>query len=500
MFEPGKYLRVDMCNVEPMMVPTQHTDLLASPYGLLLNELCRSPETVIRSVTTLLRGALACDTGAVVDEEAVTFNTSTTIIIYCTRLGARLDNYLSFLIDYTEGSHECIDWPMREADVSPETLAVLKEGRAELRELLTGQFHPLFEDYLRRLDSETVNDPTNECLIDRNSRLACDLHAHMLLLYRNHLAEDMTASVAKVLIGSFIYLTTRHTWNKVMKEEMRIHLPETELYSLLQVQRRRVVEWLKSCKQGVLDEVMQTALQVSSSLTGSFKASADILDAQNRWSRIQGERSVGRWAVGSTRNVATSASSSSLPDLAPSGALRSLSSKDSAVTPRPAMLRQQSFNNEVSEVADTGMLGVEIDVQIGQMTLRSKHLAALQTDIANHPDVQLIFGDTTMQASLVESAEHRSVYRLVGLNHELHHWRTNHTICPPLGDEWDREYDPAELADSEKWMAAVSTMSCFFHMLSFDLLDHAILVFIISCSSRCARVSSTDPSRRRCSS
>jgi hypothetical protein len=85
MFEPGKYLRVDMCNVEPTMVPTPHTDLLASPYGLLLNELCRSPETVIRSVMTLLRGALACDTGAVVDEEAVTFNTSTTIIIYCTR-------------------------------------------------------------------------------------------------------------------------------------------------------------------------------------------------------------------------------------------------------------------------------------------------------------------------------------------------------------------------------------------------------------------------------
>jgi hypothetical protein len=369
------------------------------------------------------------------------------------RLGARVDNYLSFLIDYTEGSHECIDWPMREAEVSPDTLAVLKEGRAELRELLTGQFHPLFEDYLRRLDSETVNDPTNECLIDRNSRLACDLHAHMLLLYRNHLADDMSASVAKVIIGSFIYLTTRHTWNKVSKEELRIHLPETELYSLLQVQRRRVVEWLKSCKQGILDEVMQTALQVSSSLTGSFKASADILDAQNRWSRIQGDRSVGRWAVGSTRNVATSTSASSLPELGP-GLPKTPLSRDGG-TPRPGLQRQHSFDNDVSEVADTGMLGVEIDVQIGQMTLRSKHLAALQTEIANHPDVQLIFGETTMQASLVESAEHRCVYRLVGLNHELHHWKTNHTICPPLGDEWDREYDPAELADSEKWIAAV---------------------------------------------
>jgi len=36
---------------------------------------------------------------------------------------------------------------------------------------------------------------------------------------------------------------------------------------------------------------------------GTFRTSSEILDAQNRWSRIQGERSIGRWAVGSTRNI-----------------------------------------------------------------------------------------------------------------------------------------------------------------------------------------------------
>jgi hypothetical protein len=377
--------------------------------------------------------------------------------LFC-RLGSRLDNYLSFLVDYTEGEHDCIDWPLRDTEVSPETLTVLKQGRAEVRDLLSGQFHPLFEDYLRRLDYETVNDPTNEKLIDRNSRLACDLHAHMLLMYRSYHGDAITASVAKVCIGSFIYLTTRHTWNKVTKEELRIHLPETELYSLLQVQRRRIVKWLSTCRQGVLDEVMQTALQVSSSLTGSFKASADILDAQNRWSRIQGDRSIGRWAVGSTRNIATVSSSTGLSDLGASPPMMLGGGSSKSDVPKLGLQRQASFDNDVSEIADTGMLGVEIDLQIGQMTLRSKHLAALITEIANHPDVRQIFGETTMQASLVESAEHRSVYRLVGLNHELHHWKSAHTICPPLGDEWDREYDPAELADSEKWMASVSQL------------------------------------------
>ena len=96
-----------------------------------------------------------------------------------------------------------------------------------------------------------------------------------------------------------------------------------------------------------------------------------------------------------------------------------------------------------------------MDLQVGQMTLRSKHLAALIPDIANNEDVKLIFGDATIQASLIESAEHRQRYRLVGLSHELEHWPTVHCVCPPLGDIWDREYDPAELAETEQWIVSV---------------------------------------------
>ena len=267
------------------------------------------------------------------------------------------------------------------------------------------QFNPLFEDYLRRLDAETTKDPTNEKLIDRNSRLACDLHSHKLLLYRNYHTVDLTSSVGKTLVGSFVYLTTRHTWNKSTTEEARLGVPETELYELLQVMRRRLVNWLADQRQGITDEVMQTALQVSSSLTGSFKASAEVLDSQNRWSRIKGDRSVGRWAVGSTRTVSnaltTSGSSSNL-DASNNNRLlvaeKSDSSDDEEAPPmRPQLMRQPSWDKQVGEVADTGMLGVEIDMQMGQMTLRSKHLSALQSDIANHSDVRYLFGDVTIQ-------------------------------------------------------------------------------------------------------
>ncbi len=411
LFEPGRYLRMDCTSVEPVMVPTLHSELLATPYGLLMNELGRSPDVILRSVLLILRGAFACDTGSVADEGALGFNTSTSVIIYVARLGARVDNYLSFLIDWSLNRHDCIDGdrPLRDLDVSEEVLGRLIEGRCQIRDILRDQYDPLFEDYLKRLDSETSKDPTNEALINRNSSLACDLHSHKLLLYRNYSEDDITPSVAITLLGSFVYLTTRHTWNKASLNGNPLKVPETELYELLQVQRRRLINWMNHCRQGTLDEVMQTALQVSSSLTGSMKASAASLEDHNRWSRIVGDRSCGRWAVGSTRTSTAITASESTTSLS-----RSTDTSTPGGGPRPQLNRQQSYDNEVTEVEDTGLLGIEMDLQVGQMTLRSKHLAALLPDIANHPDVNMIFGDATIQASLIESAEHRQRYRLVG--------------------------------------------------------------------------------------
>lgn len=171
-----------------------------------------------------------------------------------------------------------MDWRLRDTDVSEEILRKLEQGLETLRELLDQQFNALFEDYLKRLDSEIIKDPSNEKLIDKNSALACDLHSHKLVMYRNFHLQDISPSVAKTLVDSFVYLTTRHTWNKSTKEGSRLLMPETELFELLQVHQRRMVRWLPSCKQGVLDEVMQTALQISSSLTGSLAMNAEMLD------------------------------------------------------------------------------------------------------------------------------------------------------------------------------------------------------------------------------
>ena len=51
-----------MTGVEPVMVPSQHASLLATPFGLLLNELHRAPTNVVHAACSLLEGEACTDT------------------------------------------------------------------------------------------------------------------------------------------------------------------------------------------------------------------------------------------------------------------------------------------------------------------------------------------------------------------------------------------------------------------------------------------------------
>ena len=78
-----------------------------------------------------------------------------------------------------------------------------------------------------------------------------------------------------------MFLTTRHTWNKATRDEGRLLVPETELYELLQHTRRALVGHARARAQYALDALLQSALQVATSATGSLRASGGALDASN---------------------------------------------------------------------------------------------------------------------------------------------------------------------------------------------------------------------------
>lgn len=122
LFEPGNHLPAKSSELEPQDVPTSSPELLGTRYHLLLNELMRSPKTLLAGVLKLAHQATDLDTGTLKVNRCRTFPvltlvansvsapvaslasqcvrqaSTTTVILYVIRLAARIENYLSFLL------------------------------------------------------------------------------------------------------------------------------------------------------------------------------------------------------------------------------------------------------------------------------------------------------------------------------------------------------------------------------------------------------------------
>lgn len=166
------------------------------------------------------------------------------IILYVMRTAARVDNYISFMIAHAKGKHDCIAAPLRDVEVTLTTLDTLEKGQAELRELLHGPVHKMLESWCYQAMKACENKEDDQ-VVDENSRIACTIHAHLMLLYRNMHISELDENVVSTLLCAFIFLTTRHTWNMTL-----LPVPETEIFELLQarttppVDRDKSMQWL----------------------------------------------------------------------------------------------------------------------------------------------------------------------------------------------------------------------------------------------------------------
>ena len=446
LFEPGPHLRLDLIGVAPTTIPCDDPSILASPFGALVNELCFSPEATTDAVIRLLEGALALDTGSVTDPTGRHFNPGVKIILYAARAAARIDNYLTFLIDYNDGDQSQLE--MRGAQLTKATAAALKEARRSIRNILFGRYLTVINIYLQLTDDDintyTASDSVSAEKLSDKVRMACDLHVHKLLLFRNvqpgsesvdveaevngPLARSRPGTAAstssthsksindnndtdvrldirtvyKNILGSFVFLTTRYVF------QGNLSVPDPQIYEVLTVHRRALIKWCQKQGQHKLDDVMQTSLDISSSMAGAYLT--EPKDHQNRWSKIEGARSVGRFVVASTRTHAAG--------------------------PISAPLRRNSkpAEDEVQTVAATVAAGVELDIQIGQMTLRNRHLKPLPEQIKEHPDVKRTFGSGgTIQASQLSETTNCLEFRLVSLKHDVAFWSPHEKLPPRPG-------------------------------------------------------------------
>jgi hypothetical protein len=443
-FEPGRCLEMQLSGefheICPLEVPTNKPELLATPYGLLLNELQRSPSGIIDSILRLITLSLELDTGTVFS------GAMADIIFYCIRLASRVQNFLSFLINYAKKTPRTSDIPhLRSVVIHPEVLELLLKGQEKLNSFLRGSVRSLLRDwYIEAIrnsadaaasGNQTIDsfgdssEERSDKKIDINTKTACEVHAHLLLLYRNYEGSELSDSVVRDMVSSFIFLTTRHTWNlKLLK------IPETEMFEVLQVVRRNIIRYLRRLSPYSLSRILQASVHIC---TDTIGPSGQIQISPSTWAYIVGERCVGRFT--------------SISQVDPYAKLK-LQRSHSINIETSIEEGTDYFSNESVQMAyNEKDCGAEIDLMTAQLTLRSQHLKALDKKIASNPDVVLVFGTSeTMQAATIESAEHRECVRLVGRNHDLHYWKTPDPR--PEIQVLDRDYNPGELEASEQWI------------------------------------------------
>ena len=140
LWEPGKFNSIEKSKEVPQEVPTSKPELLATAHGLMLSELHRSPTAVLQSTIKLIKLALDLNTGTC-------HGSTTEVILFVCRLASRIDSYVSFVIDISQGTHQSMRRKLRDVDCSAKTVVELEHGLSQIRSLLHGDLLTMIKDF-----------------------------------------------------------------------------------------------------------------------------------------------------------------------------------------------------------------------------------------------------------------------------------------------------------------------------------------------------------------
>eukprot|EP00729_Bicosta_minor_P009922 gene9922-5877_t len=489
-FEPGRYLHKGSAEA-PKEVPTKNEKLLNTPYGLLLNELARSPSQVVLSTIKLLKLALGLDAGSY-------FASQSTIIMYLLRFGCRVENHIRFVLDYAAGkTHATL--VLRDTEVHPDVVAFLKEGHSEIRELLERKFQRM----LRSWTNEVLARATALQEAARHKKEAgggggagaegaegveaagpTDGAAALAALNQNSGAAGTGGSSA----GDSHLTRMQQNAKRSARKFKRIHdekLREVaedydKLFEVAADLRAHQLTMYRNCSEGEWDEQK----------LGKFVALFTFLSARHSWNAkhlslpepeifevfqscrrtlvtkvTKMKMNLTNMMMEKTASLVADAEQQLLPR--GWGTYASMSAigvpaarqrgrfgvcESSArcmlnnATAADGMNRTRPIIDEMKRELD---MGVEINLQFCTLTLKSNHLQALNQPMSTDADVVAVFGLRSLQCALVEEAEHRTWYRFIGREHDLQWWDPD-----SRGDlqVLDREYDPSGMHPAEQWI------------------------------------------------
>jgi hypothetical protein len=369
LFEPGKYLSIELDKQNgPKEVPAEEPALLATACGILLSELMYAHEMLFESTMQLLKMSMMLSTKNHPRARSVP------VILFVLRLGARVLNAAYFLVMHAKNEHPSIRQPLRGlSDISADTCLSIERAADKMQKWLLDEADQLLQNWGQILQDDSAKHRSR---VDANSALLCNINAHRLLIYRNLPAKDLTQASVSSILGSFMYLSSRHTWNQfedadgnddeansddeddgsgggehsTSKFRLSLDICETELFEIIQIKRRALVEWLNDEKR--------TPKEFSDCLNAVYTIATGTADVSRGdggdfvWGKVRLDDHRGRYGV----------------------------------------CREESSSGEVQWL-DEGDQKVELNLQTMQIVLRGMILGALEEHIASESVVKRVFSE-----------------------------------------------------------------------------------------------------------
>ena len=422
LFEPGRWKPADffeMLTEIPVVDEAKLQALLATPFGVLFNEIDKSPDVLTSCVLKMLQRALDMDVGKYQVE-----STSGPLILYMIRLAVRVEGFLKFAVrECKKVGHqrprglECLDLNKIEAAIG------------KIRKLLNERAWLTLEYWIEGSRCKDVG-------------VACLIHAHLLYLFKNCSYEELSTDALTVILSSQIFLMINHRFSYVAYDDIHdmtdpimpppsIQISQSEIFDVIQGKRYDILRFMKQ-QPDKGNEAMEAVVRI---VTGvGTRLTSDKLKMRY-WKSIPHPSCYGRF-VPDTEDE-------KLRD----GTYR---------IPRDG----QNFEQWMLQVT-TKAIGIEVNVQLSDFTLQNHQMRLLDPRVIEHSD----FSDTRKyhlnNASDVACAEvmhtsNRYWWRLVGRRHDVESWapdrRNYHDLKGFLCTKFTRKF-PNHVRKGEKWLS-----------------------------------------------
>jgi hypothetical protein len=421
LFEPGRWKPADFFETfteVPVVDEAKLQALLATPFGVLFNEIDKSPDLLTSCILKMLQRALDMDVGKYQAE-----NTSGPLILYMIRLAVRVEGFLKFAVKECKKLGHQRPRGLEYVDLNKIELAISK-----IRKLLNERAWLALEYWI---DGSRCKDVG----------IACMVHAHLLYLFKNCSFEELSKDAVTVILSSQIFLMINHRFSYVAYDDIHdmtdpikpppsIQISQSEIFDVIQSKRYDILQYMKrNPEQG--NEAMEAVVRI---VTGVGTRSMSDSLKMRRWKSIPHPTCFGRF-VPDTEDE-------KLRD----GTYR---------IPRDG----QNFEQWMLQVT-TKAIGIEVNIQLSDFTLQNHQMRLLDPRVVEHSDFshtrKYLNDASDIACAEVMHTSNRYWWRLVGRRHDVESWapdrRNYHDLKGFLSTKFTRKF-PNNIRKGESWLA-----------------------------------------------